>query len=70
MIVDGRLADGERVNEVRLSQALGVSRTPVREALSRLASEAALIATPSFGYSVRPLSVNEFEQLYQLRPIL
>jgi DNA-binding GntR family transcriptional regulator len=70
MIVDGRLAPGERINEVRLSEALGVSRTPLREALSRLAAEGALSATPAIGYSVRPLSVEEFEQLYDIRPLL
>jgi len=69
MIVDGRLADGERINEVHLAETLGVSRTPIREALSRLAFEGALTSTPSFGYSVRPLSVDEFEQLYELRPV-
>jgi len=70
MIVDGRLAPGERVNEVRLSEALGVSRTPLREALSRLAAEGALFSTPAIGYSVRPLTVDEFEQLYDIRPML
>lgn len=70
MIVDGRLPDGERVNEVRLAQRLGVSRTPVREALSKLASEGALISTPSAGFRVQPLTVDEFDQLYGLRPLL
>jgi DNA-binding GntR family transcriptional regulator len=70
MIVDGRLAPGERINEVRLSEALGVSRTPLREALNRLATEAALSSTPAIGYSVRPLDIAEFEQLYAIRPLL
>jgi DNA-binding GntR family transcriptional regulator len=70
MIVDGRLAAGERINEVRLSQALGVSRTPLREALGRLAAEGAIASTPAIGWSVRPLTVEEFEQLYEIRPIL
>lgn len=70
MIADGRLTDGERVNEVWLAQSLGVSRTPVREALNRLASESALTSTPSLGYRVRALSVEEFEELYELRPLL
>jgi len=70
MIVDGRLAPGERVNEVRLAEALGVSRTPLREALNRLAAEGALTARPAIGYSVRPLTIAEFEQLYDLRPVL
>jgi DNA-binding GntR family transcriptional regulator len=70
MIVDGRLAPGERINEVRLSEALGVSRTPLREALGRLAAEGALTSTPAIGYSVRPLTVEEFEQAYAIRPLL
>jgi DNA-binding GntR family transcriptional regulator len=69
-IVDGRLPAGERINEVRLSQQLGVSRTPVREALSRLAAEGALTSVPRFGYFVRPLTLEEFEQIYDIRPIL
>lgn len=70
MIVDGRLGPGERINEVRLSQALGVSRTPLREALSRLVAEGALTSAPAIGYSVRPLSAEEFGQLYDIRPLL
>src|SRR5690349_2113375 len=70
MIADGRLTDGERVNEVWLAQSLGVSRTPVREALNRLAAEGALTSTPSFGYRVRALTIDEFQQLYELRPLL
>jgi DNA-binding GntR family transcriptional regulator len=70
MIVDGRLAPGERINEVRLSEALGVSRTPLREALNRLAAEGAVASTPAIGYSVRPLSLEEFGQLYDIRPLL
>jgi len=70
MIIDGRLADGARINEVHLSAELGVSRTPLREALSRLVSEGALTARPRLGFFVRPLNVSEFEQLYDMRPLL
>jgi DNA-binding GntR family transcriptional regulator len=70
MIVDGRLPAGERINEVHLSQQLGVSRTPLREALARLTYEGALEAFPRIGYFVRPLTVEEFEQIYTIRPIL
>ena len=70
MIVDGRLAAGERINEVRLAAALKVSRTPLREALSRLVAEDAVEAVPRRGYFVKPLSVVELEQLYDVRPIL
>lgn len=70
MIVDGRLPAGQRINEVHLSRALGVSRTPLREALARLVQEGALTARPRIGYSVRPLTVEEFEQIYDIRPML
>ena len=70
MIVDGRLAAGERINEVHLAQNLGVSRTPLREALARLAHEGALRSVPHFGYFVRELTLEEFEQIYAIRPLL
>jgi DNA-binding GntR family transcriptional regulator len=70
MIVDGRLAAGDRINEVRLARQLGVSRTPLREALSGLVAEGALMARPRLGYFVRPLSLMDFEQIYAIRPLL
>ncbi len=70
MIVDGRLADGDRINEVQISAQLGVSRTPLREALNRLTSDGSLWAKPRHGYFVAPLTADEFVQLYELRPIL
>lgn len=70
MIVDGRLAPAERINEVRLAEKLGVSRTPLREALGRLVTEGALDARPRLGLYVRPLTRAEFEQIYDIRPIL
>jgi DNA-binding GntR family transcriptional regulator len=69
-IVDGRLFPGQRLNEVRLARDLGVSRTPLREALNRLTAEGALEARPRLGYFVKPLSLDEFNQIYDLRPIL
>ena len=70
LIIDGAFSEGDRLNEVHLATQLGVSRTPVREALNRLAAEGALEARPRIGYSVKPLTETEFTQLYDLRPIL
>lgn len=70
MIVDGRLPAGERINEVHLSVQLGVSRTPLREALAKLAQEGALRSIPRIGYFVRDLTLEEFEQIYDIRPLL
>ena len=70
MIVDGRLPAGERINELQLSQQLGVSRTPLREALARLTQEGAIRQVPRIGYFVRALTLEEFEQIYAIRPLL
>jgi DNA-binding GntR family transcriptional regulator len=70
MIVDGTLPAGGRINEVHLSQQLGVSRTPLREALAQLAQEGALTSLPRVGWFVRPLSLEEFEQIYPIRSLL
>ena len=47
-----------------------MSRTPLREALARLAHECALRSVPHFGYFVRELTLEEFEQIYAIRPLL
>src|SRR5215204_1584148 len=70
MIVDGTLPAGERVNEVHLARDLGVSRTPLREALGRLVAEGAITIVPRYGYYICPLTFEEFRQIYQIRPIL
>lgn len=70
MIVNGTLPADSRINEVHLSAELGVSRTPLREALATLVSEGALENRPRRGNFVRPLTRQEFESLYGIRPIL
>lgn len=70
IVVDGGLPEGERINEVHLAARLGVSRTPLREALNRLASEGALTSSPGHGYFVRSLTLEEFQQVYAIRPLL
>ena len=70
MILDGRLPAGERINEVRLAAQIGVSRTPLREALSRLVNEGALRDEPRRGFFVRPLTAEEVRAIYPIRSIL
>ena len=69
-VLDGRLQAGERINEVHLAAELGVSRTPLREALARLVAEGAVTLRPRHGYYVCPLSRSEFEQIYPVRALL
>ncbi|WP_241793102.1 GntR family transcriptional regulator [Teichococcus vastitatis] len=70
MAVFYRLRPSERINEVELARRLGVSRTPLREALNRLAAEGFLEATVNRGYSVLPLDPKRVLTLYEYRATL
>jgi GntR family transcriptional regulator, rspAB operon transcriptional repressor len=66
-IVRGELVGGERLNPAEIAERLGVSQTPVREALQLLASEG-LVRNDSFrGARVAELSAEEYEELYLMR---
>ncbi|WP_328614577.1 GntR family transcriptional regulator [Amycolatopsis sp. NBC_00355] len=65
-VLDGRLAAGARVNEVHLARELGVSRTPLREALIGLAGRGLLVAEPGRGFLVPPFDPDEARRLYPL----
>jgi DNA-binding GntR family transcriptional regulator len=69
-IIDGALEAGQRLNEVHLARDLGVSRTPLREALARLAAEGFVDQAPRRGFFVRGLDPEEVESLYAIRAIL
>jgi len=65
-IVDGRLGPGSNVVERNLSEALGVSRTPLREALLGLEAEGLLRVEAQRGFFVAALNVEEARELYPL----
>lgn len=65
-IIDGAMRPGERIVEERVAKAVGVSRTPVREALMRLEREN-LVARSSRGLIVRSFSASEVYDIYDLR---
>ncbi|EOD63330.1 GntR family transcriptional regulator [Amycolatopsis vancoresmycina] len=65
-VLDGRLAAGARVNEVHLAKELGVSRTPLREALIGLADRGLLVSAPGRGFLVPPFDPGEARRLYPL----
>lgn len=69
-IVDGRLAPGQRLTEERLARELGISRTPVREALKVLQSEGLVDAAPNRSATVRAYDRDDLEDMYQLRALL
>jgi DNA-binding GntR family transcriptional regulator len=69
-MLDFRLVPGDRFSEVEIGKRLGVSRTPVREALFRLRNEGLLDVESKSGWFVRPIDFGKLEQLYDLRVIL
>lgn len=70
LIVQGALRPGERVSELQMVERLGVSRTPVRSALMRLAEEGLLEAIPSGGYAVKAFSEREVLEAIEIRGTL
>jgi DNA-binding GntR family transcriptional regulator len=62
-IIDGRLPSGTRINESRLSQELGISRTPLREAMLCLTTEGVLVSDMGRGFVVPPLARREIGDL-------
>jgi DNA-binding GntR family transcriptional regulator len=69
-IWEGRFAQGERIREEDIAQSLGVSRTPVREALQRLQQRGLLVVRPGRGFAVAQLSNKQIFDLYATREIL
>ncbi len=66
-IVENRYPPGHRLVEQRIAAELGLSRTPVREALRMLQAEGLVVSERNRGAMVRPLSSTEVEDLYGLR---
>jgi DNA-binding GntR family transcriptional regulator len=67
LILRGEYAPGARLGEVELAQLLGVSRTPVREALRRLSAEGLVDITPNKGARVVDLSPADLDHVFVLR---
>lgn len=66
MIIEGRLAPGQRINEGLVGAQLGVSRTPLREAIKTLASEGLVEIQPAKGAIVRKFSARDLLQILEV----
>jgi len=66
MIVVGDFADGERLDEIKLSEHFGVSRTPIREAFQRLSSSGLLELRPRRGAFVRHPQFVELIEMFEV----
>lgn len=69
-IVSGKRKPGEVFEEKRFAAQLGVSRTPVREAVLRLAREGLLVVMPRRGTVISNISMEDIRQLYEARVML
>jgi GntR family transcriptional regulator of vanillate catabolism len=70
LVVGGELPPGQRIAELALVERIGVSRTPIRAALHRLAEEGLLDALPGGGFVVRQFSEADIHDAIELRGTL
>ena len=70
MILRGRLKGGQRVAEAMLAQTLGMSRTPIRQALPLLAREGLLVESGTRGYLVRTFTRSDILDAIDVRGLL
>lgn len=69
-ILKGDLKPGERLMEMHLAQQLGVSRTPIREAIRMLEEEGLTISIPRKGAQVAGLTLKDMEDIFEIRKVL
>jgi len=69
-IRSGVLAPGERLMEIQVAEELGVSRTPVREAIRRLEAEGLVVMIPRRGTYVSDMSLRDISDVFEIREAL
>lgn len=69
-ILTGRFSAGERLVTQRLAEDLGLSRTPVKEALASLEREGLVTRADNWGYSVRLISVRDAQDVFEARLVV
>lgn len=70
LILCNEILPGQKLSHQQLSERLGVSRTPVREALTRLVQEGYVSFLPKRGFTCKEIRMQEAEELYDLREAL
>ena len=69
-IVTGELKPGERLMEIKLANEMGVSRTPVREAIRKLEQEGLVHLTARKGAEVAPINAKDLKEVLEIRKAL
>src|SRR5918996_2367128 len=70
LILSNEIMPGQKLHHQQLSERLGVSRTPIREALTRLVQEGYVSFLPNRGFTCKEIRIQEAEELYELREAL
>ena len=66
-IINGTFAPGERLMEIQMADEMGVSRTPVREAIRKLEMEGFVVMIPRRGTYVSNMSIKDINDVYEIR---
>jgi len=69
-IIKGDLAQGSKLFEAKIAEQLGVSRTPVREAIRELAAERFVKISPNQGVEISNISIEDIQEVLQIRAVL
>jgi len=69
-IVNGMIKPGEKINETQIARDMGISRSPVREALHMLKKEGVVVSIPYKGTFVNLLGKKDLEDMYTIRGLL
>lgn len=66
-IIEGRIKPNDHLTELSLTEQMGVSRTPVREALILLEGEGLVVSHPNRGYFVRAFNQRDVQEIFSMR---
>jgi GntR family transcriptional regulator, gluconate operon transcriptional repressor len=69
-IIKRTIKPGEKLNETQIAKLMGISRSPVRDALQQLGKEGVVVNIPYKGTFVNILGVKDVEDMYELRAVL
>lgn len=69
LIITGQYAPGAYLNEAEVAQSLGLGRTPINQAMQRLALENLIVIMPRKGVYVKPLSIDEVQDINEVRTL-
>ncbi len=69
-ILDGKLEPGKRLMEIQMAEQLGVSRTPIREAIRKLELEGLVVMVPRKGAYVADVSIKDVLEVLEVRGVL